>query len=109
MFRATHITSACAGAAVGAVASIGERVSPGAKGLIEVLLCLLFFAVNIFCVMGLPQWRESRERNEARSFLFCFRIRNLRQEMELFFIPVWVRCFTFIACAACIGIASRLI
>lgn len=109
MFRATHITSACGGFAFGVLASIHERVSSAAKGPLEVLLVLVFFGVGLLCVMGLPQWREQRERSGQRSVLFCFRTRDFGQDLHLFYIPVWVRCLTFVGCAALVGLVWRFL
>ena len=109
MFRVTHITSACGGIGFGALASSYERASSGAKGPVEVLMILAFFGAVILCVVGLPQWREQRERNGQRSALFCFRTRDFRQDLDLFYVPVWARGLTFMGCAALVGFAWRIL
>ncbi len=94
MFRATYLTSILAGIGIGVVLHISER-----EAWTAVIPMLVFFIAVIFCVVGIPQFRETnsemRRRNQS-----IFHAPTQTGDFKKFYVPAWLRMLTFFACTA---------
>ncbi len=94
MFRATYLTSILAGIGMGVLLRMSER-----EAWTAVIPMLVFFIAVIFCVVGIPQFRETnsemRRRNQS-----IFHAPSQPSDFKKFYVPAWLRMLTFFACTA---------